>query len=80
MLLLLLALVMCDGSSAAGGVHSVLLVPRRTGIDPTCRLLDIWVNMHELCTTSLRCTVHRQNIWSIQQIRSSHQTPCSPQS
>ena len=53
MLLLALLLVMWDESSAAGGVHSVLLVPRRTGTGPTCRSMDIWVNMHELRPTSM---------------------------
>lgn len=52
MLLTALLLVTCAESSAAGGVHSALLVPQRTGTGPTCRSLDIWVTM--LCTTSMQ--------------------------
>ena len=50
MLLLVLLLVECDESSAADGVHSALLVLRRTGTGPTCRSVDIGVNIHLLCT------------------------------
>ena len=82
---MLLLLVECDESSAADGAHSALLVPRRTGTGPTCRSVDIGVNIHLLCTTGPWCrTVVLHSVWSKHLETSAdhhpHQTPCRPQS